>query len=272
MTRTDAEAPSLSIAIVGSGGAGVMTAGQMLLDAAARAGLYGLMSRSSGPQIRGGEAAALLRLAARPVGAYPDRFDALLAVDWQNAHRFADEIPIDGASLVVADPAEPETPAVFARAGARRLALPLKAIAKRIPGGRPNMVALGALAALAGIPEEAVERAIEATLRKDAATLDASRRAAAAGRAFVAEAGAAAALPRLPPSRAGRSAATRRAGSAPCAAASASSPPTRSRRRPRFSNGSPAPCRGSAARWSRPRTNSPRSIWRSARPMAASRR
>ena len=51
-----------SVAIAGSGGAGVMTAGTLLLEAAARAGLYGLMVRTSGPQIRGGEAAALLRL------------------------------------------------------------------------------------------------------------------------------------------------------------------------------------------------------------------
>jgi hypothetical protein len=58
----DAAARSFSLALAGSGGAGVMTAGTLLLDAAARAGLYGLMVRTSGPQIRGGEAAALLRL------------------------------------------------------------------------------------------------------------------------------------------------------------------------------------------------------------------
>ncbi|MBP0574696.1 2-oxoacid:acceptor oxidoreductase family protein, partial [Mycobacterium tuberculosis] len=52
---------SLSIAFTGSGGAGAMTAGQTLLDAAARAGYYGVMTRSLGPQIRGGEAAAFLR-------------------------------------------------------------------------------------------------------------------------------------------------------------------------------------------------------------------
>ena len=34
-----------------------MTAGTLLLDAAAKAGCYGLMVRTSGPQIRGGEAA-----------------------------------------------------------------------------------------------------------------------------------------------------------------------------------------------------------------------
>src|SRR5438046_2731157 len=84
---------SISIAIAGSGGSGVMTAGTLLLQAAAKAGLYGLMVRTSGPQIRGGEAAALLRLGHRPMDGLDDRFDLLLAIDWQNVNRFADEIP-----------------------------------------------------------------------------------------------------------------------------------------------------------------------------------
>jgi len=74
-------AAGLSIAIAGSGGSGVMTAGTLLLDAAAQAGLYGLMVRTSGPQIRGGEAAALLRLAPTPVESLDDSFDLLLAID-----------------------------------------------------------------------------------------------------------------------------------------------------------------------------------------------
>ena len=94
---------SVSIALAGSGGSGVMTAGTMLLDAAARADLYGLMVRTSGPQIRGGEAAALLRLARRPMDALDDSFDLLLAMDWQNVNRFADEIPLRKTSLVVGD-------------------------------------------------------------------------------------------------------------------------------------------------------------------------
>ena len=53
---------SVSVALAGSGGAGVMTAGNMLLEAAAHAGYYGLMTRTSGPQIRGGEAAAMVRV------------------------------------------------------------------------------------------------------------------------------------------------------------------------------------------------------------------
>jgi len=48
----DSQTPTVSIAIVGSGGSGVVTAGQLLLEAAGRSGLYGIMARSSGPQIR----------------------------------------------------------------------------------------------------------------------------------------------------------------------------------------------------------------------------
>ena len=61
---------SISIAITGSGGAGVMTAGNLLFEVAAKAGWYGLMVRSSGPQIRGGEAAALLRFSGRRSNAW----------------------------------------------------------------------------------------------------------------------------------------------------------------------------------------------------------
>ncbi len=62
-----AASPSISIAIIGSGGAGALTTGDSLLETACAVGWYGLFTRTMGPQIRGGEAAALLRLAAHPV-------------------------------------------------------------------------------------------------------------------------------------------------------------------------------------------------------------
>jgi Pyruvate/2-oxoacid:ferredoxin oxidoreductase gamma subunit len=43
----------LSITVAGSGGAGVMTVGNALLEAAGLTGWYAHMVRSSGPQIRG---------------------------------------------------------------------------------------------------------------------------------------------------------------------------------------------------------------------------
>ena len=60
---------AIAVAIVGSGGAGAITAGGLLLEAAGRAGWQGLMTRSVGPQIRGGEALAMVRLATAPVSA-----------------------------------------------------------------------------------------------------------------------------------------------------------------------------------------------------------
>ena len=86
---------SVAIVIAGSGGTGAITAGSTLLSGAARDGHYGLMTKLSGAQVRGGEAAALIEIGPTPIEAQPDRFDCLIALDWDNVHRFAPEIPLD---------------------------------------------------------------------------------------------------------------------------------------------------------------------------------
>jgi len=149
-------ARSVSITFAGSGGAGVMTAGNMLLDAAGRAGWYAYMTRSSGAQIRGGEAAAMMRLSTSPVQSHDDRFDVLVAIDWQNVGRFSAEIPMTSDGLVLGDPDGGEFPEQIGAKGARRADIPFKKMAKEIEGGRPNMIALGAVAGLVGLPEDAV--------------------------------------------------------------------------------------------------------------------
>ena len=196
-----APARSVSVVLAGSGGAGVMTAGNMLLEAAAFAGYYALMTRSSGPQIRGGEAAAMLRIACQPVECMEDQFHVLAAVDWENVQRFNAEIPLGAASLVIGDPDQGEPPDVFLKGGAARAALPLKKLAKSVPEGRANMVLLGALAALLGLPDESVARAVERTLGKRPAALAPSLAAVAAGRA--AAAGILVRFPLAPPPPAG---------------------------------------------------------------------
>jgi len=157
---------SVSIALCGSGGAGVMTAANMLVDAAAHAGYYALFSRSSGPQIRGGEAAALLRLSAEPITSVDDTFQILLAIDWQNVVRFAAELPLGPDSLILADPAAGEVPELLSRTGARIVDLPMKELAQSIPGGRPNMIALGVVAALTGLGVEPVAEVLGKSLKK----------------------------------------------------------------------------------------------------------
>jgi 2-oxoglutarate ferredoxin oxidoreductase subunit alpha len=174
-------AASVSIALAGSGGSGVMTAGTLLLAAAAKAGLYGLMVRTSGPQIRGGEAAALVRLGEEPTHGLDDRFDLLLAIDWQNVNRFADEIPLAASSVMVGDPDEGEAPEVFRGTGARYHPFPLKKTAKGIAGSWTNMVALGIAGALAGISEEALAEAVRDGWKRSDEALAANLTAVRAG-------------------------------------------------------------------------------------------
>lgn len=187
----------VSIALAGSGGSGVMTAGTLLLAAAAKAGSYGLMVRTSGPQIRGGEAAALVRLADRPVEALGDSFDLLLAIDWGNINRFADEIPLAANSAIVGDPDEGEPPAIYAGTGARYVALPMKKMAKGIAGSWVNMIALGLAGALAGLPQSALEDAVRADWKRGETALAANLAALAAGYAAAGEITPPLALPQL---------------------------------------------------------------------------
>lgn len=176
--------PSLSIALTGSGGAGVMTAGNMLLEAAAQGGWYGLMVRTSGPQIRGGEAAALVRLAARPVDCLGDRFDFVVGIDWQNMHRFADEIPLDAGSLLIGDPDQGEPPEVFTKR-AHLVQVPFKRMAKAIPGSWPNMIVLGLAGALVGVSAETLKSVVRRSYKKGDEGLAASLAAVDAGVAAV---------------------------------------------------------------------------------------
>ena len=178
---------SISVALAGSGGSGVMTAGTLLLNAAAKAGQYGIMVRTSGPQIRGGEAAALVRLANHPVNSLDDRFDLLLAIDWQNVNRFADEIPLGATSIMIGDPDEGEAPDVFRNTGARYVPLALKKMAKAIPGCWTNMIALGLAGALARIPAAALEAALRDSWKRADTALTANLAALRAGIAATAD-------------------------------------------------------------------------------------
>src|ERR1035437_3045227 len=125
--------PSISIAIVGSGGSGALTTGNSLLEAASVVGWHGLYTRTLGPQIRGGEAAGPLRLAVHPVDCLPDQFDLLIGIDWLNAHRFGAEIKVRPAALGISGPRGRQPPAIVAPSGARLVEIPVKELAKAIP-------------------------------------------------------------------------------------------------------------------------------------------
>ena len=181
-------ATDLSVALTGSGGAGAITAGDLLLHLAGRHGLYGLMKRSFGPQIRGGEAASLLRVGSRPVQCMNDAFDLWVPIDWLNAERFAEELTLRPGALLLADPAAGEVPEAVLAGGVRVLELPLKELARGIDGGRPNMVAVGAMAACIGLDEAAGSALVEKTFKvRGAAVVTSSVAAFEAGFAAVSQ-------------------------------------------------------------------------------------
>lgn len=172
---------SVAVAIVGSGGAGSITAGSLLLEAAGRIGWYGLMTRSVGPQIRGGEALAMVRLASAPVTAHGDHFDVLLALDWHNADRFVDEVPLNANSVILAETEAGEPPAVILASGARLVQLPLESLAEGVEEGRPNIVALGVLARLLALPLDALLTVASRVLARKGLDVDLLRETLAAG-------------------------------------------------------------------------------------------
>lgn len=151
---------SISIVVAGSGGAGAMTTGNTLFDSAAKLGWHGSLTRTLGPQIRGGEAAALLRLTSEPNTGPDDYYQVMLAIDWKNVERFAPEIPLRPDSLIICDSGAGDVPEVIAQSGAKIVQFPIAKAAKKVKKGRPNMVALGILAHLTNIPEVLISEAL----------------------------------------------------------------------------------------------------------------
>ena len=147
---------SLSIAITGAGGAGVISSGELLLQAWAREGGRGLLRKAFGPQIRGGESAALLKLTAGERYTAASHYDLVLALDWDNFSRFEDEIRLGADSWIICEDSESLPPAVAAL-GANVVSVPIAELAQEShPDGRVNMLALGLLGRLLGLPADSL--------------------------------------------------------------------------------------------------------------------
>ena len=173
---------SISIGFVGSGGAGALTAGNFLLEAACTAGWQGLLTRSVGPQIRGGEAAALVGLATHSIECMPEQFDVLIGIDWLNAQRFGAEIEVGPQSLVIGDPRGGALPPRVAAVGARVVSIPMKDMAKAIPDGRANMIAFGIAGKLLGLSQDVCAALLAKRLAdRGQATIEASQAGLKAG-------------------------------------------------------------------------------------------
>jgi 2-oxoglutarate ferredoxin oxidoreductase subunit alpha len=161
----------LIVGIAGAGGDGVVSAGELLIQVAAREGLYGMLVKAFGPQIRGGESSVRVRLSADPVLSQGDDLDVLIAFNWADYGRFRTELVPSDRTMIFVDEMD-ETPEEEVPLPAR-----LRSTVTRVPfeqlaidkGGSAlakNIVAVGLLARALNLPRDAFARAIERKFAK----------------------------------------------------------------------------------------------------------
>ena len=100
----------LTLAMVGSGGDGVVTMGEMMAQAGARDGLNVIKVEAYGPQIRGGESSCTLRMSAEPISAQGDAVDVLVVFNWADFGRFKGEVVPKADAVILYEATDP-TPA-----------------------------------------------------------------------------------------------------------------------------------------------------------------
>jgi len=180
----------LIIGIAGAGGDGVISAGESLITAAALEGYHGIMTKSFGSQIRGGEASCQLRLATQPVLNPNGPLDVAVVLNWEDFRRFGWELPVESATIVIYEsntgvapdnlPLEGVTPTVV-------FSVPITAMAEKYAGTdkAKNIVVIGLLAGWFGIGRESMLEGIRKKFaRKGAAVVEGNARAFQAGLEF----------------------------------------------------------------------------------------
>jgi 2-oxoglutarate ferredoxin oxidoreductase subunit alpha len=171
--------------MVGSGGDGVVTAGDMVLNAVAEEGLFALSGKSFGPQIRGGESSMRVRIATEPVENTGSGLDYLVVLNWRDYGRFSGELNMapNGVILCEADAkaAIQEVPEHCRRSTI--VEIPFQKMAEEAGARRAkNVLTLGVFAGLANLPKERFLSSIEKKFkRKGDEVLQMNREAFLAG-------------------------------------------------------------------------------------------
>lgn len=175
------------IGMAGSGGDGIVSAGESLIGAALAEGYYGILTKSFGSQIRGGESSCRLRLATQPVLNPGGTLDVAVVLNWEDFRRFGGELPVDGRTIVIYEAKTKVDPAALPLGGAvpaAAVAVPMEQMALQSAGAQlaKNNVVLGLLAAWFGLPRERILAGIRKKFaRKGEAVLAGNERAFAAG-------------------------------------------------------------------------------------------
>ena len=180
----------LVFGMAGSGGDGIVSAGDSLLQAASAEGYHGVMTKSFGSQIRGGESSCRVRISTEPVLNPGGNLDVAVALNWEDFLKFGAELPVAGSTVVIYEAAtgvpENQIPLVGVTP-LQVIAVPIAEMAKSTAGTEraKNTVVLGLIAGWFGIGGEAVMKGISKKLAKKSQELvDANQKAFDAGVAF----------------------------------------------------------------------------------------
>ena len=155
---------SVVLALVGSGGDGVALLGDLILNMAARQGLFGMMVQSYGPQIRGGESAAVVRIAREEIQYEGYEADLMLCFRTADLKRFQGAVCLTPKSLVILDQADTgELPAWLGRSNRPDFRYPFATIENgvEVQGEPKNMMGLALVCRALGWPADHGRKALE---------------------------------------------------------------------------------------------------------------
>ena len=177
----------LVIGMAGSGGDGIVAAGESLLTAAAIEGYHGVLTKSFGPQIRGGESSFRLRLSTTKMLNTGGTLDIAVALNWDDFLRFGGELPVDGHTTVLYDSITKVPTDQIPLVGVQPfevIAVPIEQMARETGGSEraKNTVVLGLMAGWLGIAREPMMAGIRKRLaKKEADVIDKAVKAFHAG-------------------------------------------------------------------------------------------
>ncbi|HKJ67651.1 MAG TPA: 2-oxoacid:acceptor oxidoreductase family protein, partial [bacterium] len=160
------ECNDIVIGLAGSGGDGVVTAGEILVNAAASQGLYSIMLKSFGPQIRGGESSCRVRICEQQFYSHGDRVQVLGVFSWKDYMHFRQEMMFTDPVIIIEDSDDKsagESPPVDQNVEQIVYSVPLGKLAKEKAGTTlaKNMVMLGVLSELFNFPGDEIRHAIQ---------------------------------------------------------------------------------------------------------------
>ncbi len=183
----------LIIGMAGSGGDGVVSAGESLIAAAAYEGYHAMMTKSFGSQVRGGESSCRVRLSTSRVHNPGGALDVAVALNWDDFLRFGAELPVSGDTVVIYESKTGVAPDALPLIGVTPhevFAIPIADMAKQATGSdkAKTTIVLGLIAGWFDIARESILRGLKKKFaRKGEKLVEANEKAFALGEAYAKE-------------------------------------------------------------------------------------